>query len=158
MWTQELLDFLTREQILHLWGQPYTDKLYLVDGIHGDGQQLIWFETMNSRPFYYLIRVDSSLDVENGDDYDLLSDEDNSAYGSFTEMIMQMIEEEVGNIDNYEEQIDGLYTNEQERAEGFEPFEYKFPMFSLGAGYSWGEMDIESTIREMNRNKIPLNS
>jgi len=143
MISQEILDHITREQTLTLWGQPSTDRHCLISEKHGDGKQLICFETMDSRPFHYYIRVDSSLDLDK-EEYEMLSIEDRDNFGSFSEMIMQMIEEEYDNIDRYEEQDNGKYTNEQDRDEGHEPFEYKFPMFSLGAGYSYGVVDLKS--------------
>jgi hypothetical protein len=145
---QDILDYLTREQTLELWATPYTNSHYLVEAIHGDGKQLVWFETMDSRPFHYYIRIDSSLDL-NKDDWEILSKDDRDAYGEFPEMLMQMIEEEVDNIDRYEEQVDGLYTNEQDISEGHPPFEYKWPMFSLGAGWSYGTVDLEWAKRQM---------
>jgi len=143
MITQKILDHITREQTLTLWGQKSTGRHCLISKKHGDGTQLVCFETMDSRPFHYYIRVDSSIDFDK-EDWEQISGEDRDNYGTFSEMIMQMIEEECDNIDRYEEQENGLYTCEQDQKEGYEPFEYKFPMFSLGAGYSYGLVDLKS--------------
>ena len=43
---------------------------------------------------------------------------------------------------SYEEIESGIYTSEQDKKDGIKPFKYKFPMFSLGAGYSYGLLKI----------------
>ncbi len=149
--TQEFLDYITREQTLTLWTYPRTGRHCLIEEKHGDGKQLICFQTMDSRPFNYYIRVDSSLNLDH-EDHEVLNSRDTDEFGCFSEMIMRMIEEEHDNIDRYQEQEDGLYTNDQDRDEGHPPFKYKWPMFSLGAGYSYGVVDVEAGIRAMIRN------
>lgn len=134
---EELIKHLTRVQTRTLWGDKITDRHYLVEATHGDGLQLVEFQTMDSRPFCYLIRVDSRLDLSK-DEYEMFSQQDRDDYGCFSEMIMQMIEDEFDNIDRYEEIESGLFTSDQEKDEGHKPFEYKWPIFSLGAGFSYG--------------------
>lgn len=94
-----------------------------------------------------MIRVDSSLNLEL-EEYQILNEGND---GDFSEMIMQMIEEECDNIDRYEEMGDGTYFDPQEPLEM--PFEYEWPMFSLGAGYTYGVVDIEFYKNEMKRIK-----
>ena len=137
MITQEKLNHLTRERTVKFWGEEYIGSDCLIDAIHGDGKQLAHFQTIDSRPWVYYIRVDSSVNFDK-EDWEQVLGEDRDNYGTFPEMIMQMIEEEHDNIDRYEEQEGGFYTNEQDKHEGHEPCEYKFPMFSLGGGYSYG--------------------
>lgn len=128
---------LAKERVAKLWGQEYVGSDYVVNEVHGDGMQIAYFMTLDSRPFCYYIRIDSGLDLAL-DDYDILSGEDKDHYGSYTEMLMQMIEEECDNIDRYEENEDSFYTCDQDIEEGIEPFEFKFPMLSAGTGYFWG--------------------
>lgn len=142
-----LLEYLTRERIKVLWATPEASYDCLLEKEHGDGGQLVYLQTMDSRPFYYLIRVDSSLDLEK--EYHEILSEDSECY--FDEMLMRMIEDEHDNIFRYEETEAGLYTSNQDEEEGIEPFEYKWPMFSLGAGHSYGAIDIDFYLKEMER-------
>lgn len=41
----------------------------LVDWIHGDGLQVIAFYAMNTRPNYYVARIDSKLSLDNSGDH-----------------------------------------------------------------------------------------
>ena len=143
--------YLTKEETRHLWGQPVTNRDYLVSEVHGDGKQYVWFETMDSRPFAHIVKVDSSLEID-ADDYDILTEEENNNYGCFSEMLMQMIEEEYDSIDRYPIELEnGHYTNEQDQEEGYEPVTGNWPMFSLGAGYSYGRIDIEEIKSKLDR-------
>ena len=54
------------EQDSSLWGQPCRIMPRLMPGRFGDGKQLIGLSTLNSRPDYYVIRVDSRWDLDNG--------------------------------------------------------------------------------------------
>jgi len=42
----------------------------------------------------------------------------------------------------YDEVECGFYTCEEDFEEGIEPFEYEWPMFDLGAGHSYGLVDV----------------
>jgi hypothetical protein len=148
--TEELLEYLTRERTKTMWGQKTISYDCLIEAQHGDGKQLVYFQTMNSRPFYYIIRVDSSLDLDK--DYNEILPENSDVY--FDEMLMRMIEEEHDNIDKYEETESGMYTCDQDREEGIKPFEYKWPMFSLGAGCSCGTIDVEYYKRQIECEKL----
>lgn len=48
-----------------LWGQGYLIKPVLVSEVFGDGGQVIGFEPMDSRPDYYVVRVDSRWHTHN---------------------------------------------------------------------------------------------
>lgn len=57
-----------------LWGTEYDVVPYLIEAIHGDGKRWIWYEYLEDRPNFYVVRVDSSCnlgtdDVDNDDDY-----------------------------------------------------------------------------------------
>lgn len=43
----EVIPHLTREQTLTLWTKPETANHCLIEKQHGDGLQLIWFQTMD---------------------------------------------------------------------------------------------------------------
>ncbi len=66
-----------------LWGVEHTEfSPYLCKTILGDGLQLVYLGTMNNRPYYWLIRIDSKTDISS-DNFDF-------------EYILQPIEEECG--------------------------------------------------------------
>lgn len=138
--------YLERPQNAKLWGQPVEGQYYLLDTVHGDGGKIIYFETMDSRPYGYFVRVDSSLNLDIVYGEILPNDSDSDC--DFEEMIMRMIEQEYDNIDSYEENGDGLYIDPDD--DETEPFEYNMPMFSLGAGYSWEEINMDELIRLSN--------
>lgn len=89
---------LTKPQTAHLWGQPHRIEPVLINKHLGNGDLLLGLSPLNTRPNYYLIRIDSSwLDKENTDIiYDHLED------------IYEAIEDECGRKyftdDNDEEQ------------------------------------------------------
>jgi hypothetical protein len=60
-----VLPHLCRRHKSSLWGQDYIITPRLVDWIHGDGLQVIWFEPMDTRPNYYVARIDSKICVDN---------------------------------------------------------------------------------------------
>lgn len=77
-----------------LWGTSYVDADKLTPYMEGNGLQLVRVVTLSSRPFGYLVRIDSSHNV-NADDFDM-------------EIMLQNIEEYYGCGDDYEEmEIDG---------------------------------------------------
>ena len=80
----------TAPRTVSLWGQEYPDfKPYLCENIIGDGLQLVYLGTINNRPHYWLIRIDSKTDVSS-DDFDF-------------EDILQLIEEECGRCEGIDE-------------------------------------------------------
>lgn len=124
----------TKPKVINLWGADYDCTFPLVDEIHGDGLQLVYLQPIDARPDYYLLKIDSSIDVH---DDDSLSLEDKEHYGRIEELLVQMVENKFDNIDRYTENEDGLYYEEHD--EVYKPFEYKFPMLMWGGG-SWGSI------------------
>lgn len=114
------------------WGQPCTITPALVDEKHGDGLQVVWLSSIDTRPFYYVLQIDSSIELDNDDS---LNEDDKKNYGTVWEMMLQMIEEQYDNIDRYQENSDGKYFDPYDK--DVEPFEYDTPMLSWGGG-SWG--------------------
>ena len=130
---KELEDYLkkaTKPRKIRFWGENYKVAPALVTARFGDGLQIVWVTPIDARPFYYLICIDSKTDIES-DDFE------------WDKQLLQPIEEEYDNIDNYEEREDGKYYNPYD--EDAEPFDYKFPMLSWGGG-SWG---VEKNFGEM---------
>ena len=135
----KIIEYLTRQQTKKFWGEYLTGSDCLIKEVHGDGKQLVYLETMDSRPFHYIIRVDSSLYLTK-EDHEILPENYDCHFG---EMLIRMIVEEHDDIDDYQEIESGIYTSEQDKKDGIKPFKYEFPMFSLGAGYSYGLLNIE---------------
>lgn len=64
MTVRQLRKAVERKQAVHFWGRKYFITPRLVDQVFGDGKQLIYFASMDHRPNYYVVRVDSGTDVE----------------------------------------------------------------------------------------------
>jgi hypothetical protein len=63
----QLIAYETRRRKAWHWGQPSFIKPVIHPEKFGDGLQLAYFGTMDQRPNYWLIRVDSSIDFETDD-------------------------------------------------------------------------------------------
>lgn len=50
-----------------LWGQKHWCIPAYCGIIEGDGKQVIWLKTGDSRPNYYVMRIDSKTDIEHDD-------------------------------------------------------------------------------------------
>ena len=114
-------DLIKKEMIpktVKHWGQPvHTHTPVLINATHGDGQCLIYFVPLGTRPDYYIIRVDSAVKKMIEDDGDEICD-------FMEEVIHSMIVNEFGWI--YEEDCDG------------ELIERPFPAFDISCGSDWG--------------------
>jgi len=109
--TQE--EYLTKETSLQkgkFWAVEYEFTPYLCETIIGYGKQLIYLGTLNQRPYYWLIMIDSNTDLslENFDYEDIL----------------QLIEEECGHF-----RYDDKDYNEDD---------CKYPMICCEDGIHWG--------------------
>lgn len=69
---EEVLANEQREIIKKLWGTESTPfKPFLLDKRFGDGLQLVYFGTLDDRPYHWLALVDSSTDIEDIDPEDI---------------------------------------------------------------------------------------
>jgi hypothetical protein len=65
---EDTIAWLTRKQEALLWAQPRMIEPVFVPTILGNGDTLLALSPLNTRPNYYLIRIDSKwLDPENTD-------------------------------------------------------------------------------------------
>src|SRR5882672_1344925 len=48
-----------------LWGQPHFVTPRLADWIHGDGLKVIYLTPIMTRPNYYVVRIDSKINLDN---------------------------------------------------------------------------------------------
>ena len=131
----KVLDYHTEEYVAKLWGQPQKIKPCLIEQTHGDGMQLVHLTPIDTRPNYYVLRIDSSINIDVDES---LNKEDYNNYGSISELLIQLVEGEHININDYEENQEGRYFDPYDVS--IEPFEYEFPMLSWGGG-SWGHLD-----------------
>ena len=119
-------DLIKKEMIpktVKHWGQPvHTHTPVLINATHGDGQCLISFTPLGTRPDYYIIRVDSSIKKMIEDDGDEIRD--------FLEtgIIYDMIEDECG----------CMYIDDDPDADVFEEIQQPFPALDMTCGAGWG--------------------
>lgn len=63
----KILAHITRRQWARLWGQKHMIKPVFIEQALGNGDKLVAITPLNTRPNYYLIRVDSSWSTRNSD-------------------------------------------------------------------------------------------
>jgi len=68
---------------VHWWGQDWTRQVYLIEEVIGDGAVLFAVQPLNTRPNYYLARVDSSVAAM-----------DDDGLHDLAERVLELIEEE----------------------------------------------------------------
>lgn len=141
----QLIERETKEQTVSLWGQKCTFTPVMVSEKHGDGLQVVYLSSIDTRPLYWLLCIDSSIDLS---DNDSMNNEDRSTYGTIDELLVQMVEHEYGNIDSYEAMEDGRYYDPDDPSA--DPFEYEYPMMCWGGG-SWGLIANFKTGEKANR-------
>ena len=72
-----------KETKASLWDSEVTFQPYLLEKIFGDGMKLIYFGTLDDRPYWWLVRVDSNAKLDDPYEFD-------------SEAIYEAIEEECG--------------------------------------------------------------
>jgi hypothetical protein len=115
-----------RRRKSRLWGQECAIAPAFVDTGRGDRRQLVWVQPIDTRPDYYVLRIDSGEDVE-GDDY------------NWDEKLLCAIEEVFDSYDRYNWDWDekGNWVGKYPYDEDEPPIEYKWPMLQWSGG-SWG--------------------
>jgi len=58
---------IERRQVAYLWGQRKFITPRLLGTFFGDGRQLVAFSPVNTRPNYYVVRIDSGMVLSNWD-------------------------------------------------------------------------------------------
>jgi hypothetical protein len=71
MTTEELRARVEVSETIEFWGQKHTIVPRFIATVFGDGKQLILVQPMNTRPNYFVVRVDSSPDL---DVFDIIDD------------------------------------------------------------------------------------
>ena len=111
----DLKAHITRRQWARLWGQKSMIRPVFIETALGNGDQLVAIVPLNTRPNYYLIRVDSKWSLRNTDDGDCLYEH--------IEEIEEAIEDECGR--KYETNDDG------------DEVEMPWPALDCDSGVSW---------------------
>ena len=131
MTEEQINKFLAKEQEeteAQLWGDSVKFKPYLLEQIFGDGMKLIYFGTLDDRPYWWLVRVDSHA-------------EENGVWDNFDEEeIYRAIEEECGFHD------EGWGDDDDE--------EYAYPAIESNSTAHWGL--IADFAKGIDRNGCPI--
>lgn len=135
MQTAKLRALIEKRRKTRLWGQTYMVTPKLVAEIFGDGTQLLGLQPLNTRPNYYVVRIDSSWHTSNGDGPPNLHDHLDEIYAA--------IEAEFGSAEcGY---CGGHYGGDPETdcegCKGSKWEEGAWPKLDDECGSSWFEMD-----------------
>jgi hypothetical protein len=117
-------------QTISLWGTIHQTDFVpeLCSTIDGDGQQLIYFGTINQRPKYWLMQIDSKHNIEdNNFDIEKIVIENLINDFGMTEWIGE---------DEFDKFKNTLY-NEYENYEEYMSEWHEYPRLNL-EGYHWG--------------------
>jgi hypothetical protein len=130
---ETLRQHIAQEQEVIFWGQGYRITPLLINAVLGDGKKLVGIQPLNTRPNYYVIRVESGWDLSNWGDGDL--------FVHHLEDVYEAIEDQFSEIEREREYLieDGV---SPERADlAYYPEELGWPVFSLDSGVGWFELD-----------------
>lgn len=119
----------TRRRQSSLWGQSCWIEPRYCGIANGDGRQVVYLKTGDNRPDYYVLRIDSNVDIDS-DEFD-------------PEVLLCCIEEQYRNVNDFlEVEIDGkiMYTDPFGDDEYFPESITDFPCLSTGNGYWWGSI------------------
>jgi len=109
------------ERKIHFWGSDYNVSPILLDGKIGDGKKVMYFEFMDDRPFYYVVRADS--EIKEGMD----------EFIEMIESIRELIEDESMCI-----MTDEQYDEYEQKGWPEETRDFPIPPY-CSCGYSWGD-------------------
>ena len=113
---------LDREQIEvptteYHWGKQHIVTPRVVDHVFGDGRATIWVAPLNTRPNYYVVRVDSAR----------AEDMDSDGFRDMIDEVVDEVEDQFGAHEDH----DGDCTDE-----------CQFPRLHYGAGVAWGRYSL----------------
>ena len=111
---------LLKRHRTRFWGRNYVITPRLVEWVHGDGQQVIYFMPLNTRPDYYVARVDSKISLNNC--------EEPSFVDEVLDDLCEHIEDQFGrHVEEWEADNGRTYTRHN-----------PFPALSEDSGSCWG--------------------
>lgn len=139
---KEVLEFIkkeTEERDATLWADKYRIKPCLIDEIDGDGLQVIYVEPIDTRPNYYVLRIDSNRNIKSdGFNFDQLLCMIEDECGSFDKLERVVLEK--GKFTPVDEYDTGERYREDEDDEELQTFdEVYFPMLHWSGG-CWGTL------------------
>lgn len=79
------LKHVCRRQRSYLWGSYVVFAPELVEEIFGDGRQIIWFGTIDNRPKFWIVRIDSKTDIEGDWDWEPIYRSIRSQFGEWSD-------------------------------------------------------------------------
>jgi len=140
----------------YLWTTPHNFTPRLVEKVFGDGRRLAWLTTINNRPAYWVVRVDSGWDLGLSDPGEADLPHDAPCMAEMVDEIIEAIEEQFGRWDP-----DDAYSNACEDAAVAgkrKPREdrfwgrswQEFPAIDTRDGCSWGTIPWPGTGRSLN--------
>lgn len=133
---EKLIMRCVKKEIKPHWGVLWSQRSWCVPAycgiVEGDGRQVVWLKTGDSRPNYYILRIDSKTDVES-ENFNV-------------ETLYCGVEDSFGNHDDYEQQYFGDELRVRYRYDSdseWQPYSVcEFPALSTGNGAFWGTIKI----------------
>lgn len=128
------MEALPKREIKH-WGTVHEVEPMLLDSIHGDGKKWLQFQYIEYRPYYYVARVDSGVNLEDEEMAETINDW----------IIDEIFEEMTELMPNaqYDEWQDKGYTKET--------LYFPIPPLEMPCGYWCGETS-EADERQIGQN------
>ena len=144
----KIMAFFAKEYLATLWSDNINIKPEIIAETQGDGLQVVYLEPLDTRPNYYVLRIDSSIDIDNDEIVHYNGEEIYIA-----EMLLQLVETQHNTIDSYTE----INTNEgtryfldEEEENLLTVEEVAFPVLHWSGG-CWGAMkDVSYLLPENN--------
>lgn len=119
----------TAPRHVSLWGEGFEFSPEICDKFLGDGKQLIYLGSIDQRPRYWLLRIDSKTDIEADDfDYESLISLVEECFGRFDEWISEDDFEDAKKDDPELEYYDTYEDYEEHNS---------YPRMNWGGGH-WG--------------------
>ena len=129
--TETLRALVEVEETVRWWGSEYQITPRLVHAVFGDGKKLVGIAPLNTRPNYYVVRVDSSCDL--------------SDYGDFVDdnldEVLEAIDYQFSNLDREEEYLREDGASEEEIQSDQHAARLAFPVLDDSSGVAWFELD-----------------
>jgi len=146
---------IERPQIGYLWTTPHKFTPRIVDKTFGDGRRLAWLTTINNRPAFWVVRVDSGWDLGLSDPDEPGLPHDAPCMAEMVDEIIEAIEEQFGRWDPDHEYdmacADALAGGKRKpREDRFWGRSWReFPAIDTRDGCSWGTVCWPGTARSL---------
>ena len=130
-----IMDYYGRERSVRFWGEDQLITPCLIKEEQGDGMQVVYLQPLDTRPNYYVLRIDSSIDI----DIHTFFDEETKEEIDVCEMLLKMVKSEQLYFDAFEElEVGGETMYRMEEEDDLMSWdEVYFPTLHWSGG-SWG--------------------